>query len=102
MSDVLLFWSCIWLALFVIFSIILYKEKRRKLYFLYFIFGMIFGFYFDYVSVFFGYYTYPELFIGIYGVPLSVTIAEGFSIAITVWMFEILKGVLKNAKIVRS
>ena len=49
---------------------------------------MLFGFCFDVISVSQGYYTYPELFINIFGVPLTMTIAEGFSVAITVKLFE--------------
>lgn len=91
MSDVLFFWSGIWLVLLIVFLVILYKEKNRKLYFLYFLFAMIFGLYFDTISVAFGYYSYSYLFVNIFGVPLSMTIAEGFSIVIVIRLFEIVR-----------
>ena len=99
MSDVLFYWSLIWLILFVAFFVILYTEKRKKLYFLYFIFGMIFGFYFDSISIISGYYSYPELFISVHGVPLSMTIAEGFSVVITIRIFEIVKSALRKVRL---
>ncbi len=97
MSDILLFWSGIWLVLLAAFMVILYKERDRKLYFLYFIFGMVLGFYFDIFSFTFGYYSYAGFFpVKIFGLPLSMTIAEGFAVVITIKIFEILKRILKR------
>jgi len=95
MSDTLLIWSGIFAALAAAYLVILYREKDRKLYSLYFIFGMVFGFYFDAVSVAEGYYAYPELFVNILGVPLAITMAEGFSVAITIRLFEFLRKCVK-------
>ncbi|MBI4176668.1 MAG: hypothetical protein HY518_05660 [Candidatus Aenigmarchaeota archaeon] len=92
MSDALFLWYGIWVGLLIAFLISLYTARSRKLYLLYFAFGALFGFYFDIVSVASGYYSYADLLLGIYGVPLSMTIAEGFSVAIVIRVFEILKG----------
>jgi len=94
MSDTLLIWTGILAVLAAAFMIILYKENNRKLYLLYFFFGAIFGFYFDAVSVAQGYYSYPELFLNLLGVPVTMTIAEGFSVAITIKIFEEAKPLL--------
>ena len=97
MFDPLLLWYTIWLALFTVFLVILYREKNRKLYFLYFVFGMIFGFYFDIVSSKFGYYSYPDFFpLEIFGIPFTMTIAEGFSVVITIKLFNCLFKPIKS------
>jgi hypothetical protein len=81
------------------FSIILYKTKNKKLYILYFIFGIIFGFYFDIVSFTFGYYSYPDFFpFKLFGLPISMVLAEGFSIVITIKIFEIVKRILRKVR----
>lgn len=92
-------WYGIWLILFMTFSIILYKTKNKKLYILYFIFGIIFGFYFDIVSFTFGYYSYPDFFpFKLFGLPISMVLAEGFSIVITIKIFEIVKRILRKVR----
>lgn len=92
MSDIFLFWFGMWLVLLVAFMVILYKERDRKLYFLYFIFGMVLGLYFDILSFTFGHYSYPEFFpLKIFGLPFSMTIAEGFAVVITMRLFKALK-----------
>lgn len=54
---------------------------------------MIFGFYFDIVSFMNGYYSYPDIFyVYLLGVPLTMTIAEGFAVAITIKMVSMLIG----------
>lgn len=81
----------------MVFVIILYESKNRKLFCLYFVCGMCFGFYFDIVSFTFGYYSYPDFFMfKIFGLPLTMIIAEGFSAAITMKVFDIAKGVIEN------
>ena len=51
---------------------------------------MLFGFYFDITSFTFGYYSYPDFFLfKIFGLPITMIIAEGFSITITIKVFEI-------------
>ena len=84
-----LIWYGIWLVLLAGFVFILYKEKRKRLYSAYFLTGMAFGFYFDFVSFTYGYYSYPDFYpVRMFGLPLSMTIAEGFSVAITMKLFE--------------
>ena len=94
MSEVLLAWYGIWAALLATFAAILWREKKRKLYALYFAFGMAFGFYFDSLSVVFGYYSYAEIAPMVAGVPLSMTVAEGFAVAITIKASEALRRIL--------
>lgn len=96
MSDVLIAWSVIFLALLAAYSLVLWKSRDRKLYLLYFIFGAVFGFYFDNISIMQGYYSYPELFINVLGVPATVVLAEGFSVAITIRIFEMAKSIIKK------
>ena len=91
MFDALTVWSGIFIVLLIVFLIIIYKTKNRKLYLLYFLFAAIFGFYFDGLSVFLNYYTYADLFLKIKGIPITMTIAEGFAVVITIKMFEKIK-----------
>jgi hypothetical protein len=86
----------LWYSLFVLllaaYVYIVYKAKNRKRYLLYFVFGSLFGFYFDTVSFNLGFYSYPGIYaITIMGLPLSMTIAEGFAITITVRIAEFFK-----------
>ena len=61
------------------------KDKR---YLFYFIAGAAVGFYLDIVSVSQGYYTYHQYFPSVLGVPLSVTVAEGSSVAVTIFLYK--------------
>jgi len=55
----------------------------------YFIFGMISGLYFDIFSTMYRYYVYSAaMFDNFYGIPITITIAEGFSIAIIIMVLE--------------
>ena len=80
----------IWTAFFILFGVafflILWKERDLK-YILYWVFGALFGFLFDISAVALGYYKYILLF-QILGAPVTITIAEGFCIAITIYIFE--------------
>lgn len=67
-------------------GILLYT--RNKKYIAYFITGALVGFYLDFVSVSQGYYTYHPYFPFYLGVPLTVTVAEGCSIAITIFLYK--------------
>ena len=79
----------------MVFLVILHSSENRKKDLLYFIFGMLFGFYFDITSFTFGYYSYPDFFMfKIFGLPITMTIAEGFSITITMKVFEIAKNII--------
>lgn len=92
-------WYSLFTLLFAVFLYILYKAKNRKKYLLYFIFGSLFGFYFDTVSFNLGFYSYPGLYaIRIMGLPLSMTIAEGFSVSITIRIAEFFKDFLNKWK----
>jgi len=80
----------IWTAFFTIFGIafilILWKERDLR-YPLYWVFGALFGFLFDTSAVALGYYRYLLPF-QILGSPVTIIIAEGFCIAITIYIFE--------------
>lgn len=92
-------WYSLFIPLFAVFLYIFYKAKNRKKYLLYFVFGSLFGFYFDIVSFNLGFYSYPDIYaITIMGLPLSMTIAEGFSIAITIRIAEFFKDFLNNRR----
>lgn len=81
-------WWVVFLALLAWF-LALIVTKRRKIDWLYFLSGMVFGFYFDYLSFTNGYYSYPGFYgLTIAGIPLAMTIAEGFAIVITMDIFE--------------
>ena len=67
-------------------GLLLYSKDKRYLF--YFITGSAVGFYLDFVSVSQGYYTYYQYVLSFLGIPLTVTIAEGCSIAITVFLFR--------------
>jgi hypothetical protein len=81
-------WWIVFLALLAWFSALM-LTKRRRIDWLYFFGGMLFGFYFDYLSFTNGYYSYPSFYgVAIAGIPLAMTIAEGFAIVITMDIFE--------------
>lgn len=87
-----MFESFIWFGSLVVFAVgfflILWKDQRR-FYSVCFAFGAALGFYFDYLNTSWGYYSYAEFYpIMIGGVPLSMTIAEGMAVAITIWLFR--------------
>ena len=66
--------------------------KNKKRYVVYFISGCILGFYFDIVSFVNGYYSYPDFYkFTVLGLPLSMTLAEGFSVAITIYLYDFVK-----------
>jgi len=83
-------WLGIFIALLVVFLLCLWTTNRKRKYMVYFISGMLLGFYFDIVSFTNGYYTYPTIFpLTIIGLPLTMTIAEGFSVTIFMRGFEL-------------
>ena len=94
----------IWITLFFTVMIsylsILYLVENKKKYFLYCAFGIIFGFYFDIVSYSNGYYTYPDFYkITILGLPLTMTLAEGFSVGIAIYLYSIVINYSSNKKL---
>ena len=83
----------------MVFLVILQTAENRKKYLLYFVFGMLFGFYFDITSFTFGYYSYADFFLfKIFGLPITMTVAEGFSITITIKVFEITKNYITKGE----
>ena len=97
MSAVWYMWMGIFSLLLVAFLLSVWSTKKRGKYALYFVTGVVFGLYFDTISFFSGYYSYPDIFpVTFFGLPLSMTIAEGFSVAITIRAFEAVKVFLKN------
>ncbi len=86
--SAMLYWYGMFAILLIAFLLILWKERdRRWLY--YMIAGSILGFFIDIVSFTYGYYTYPDFYLlPILGLPFSMTLAEGFSVAITIWLYE--------------
>ncbi|MFH1294835.1 MAG: hypothetical protein ABIH90_02740 [Candidatus Aenigmatarchaeota archaeon] len=81
-------WFGSFIAIAIGFLLILWKDQRR-FYSFCFVFAAILGFYFDYLNTRWGYYSYAEFYpIMIGGVPLSMTIAEGMAVAITIWLFK--------------
>lgn len=87
-------WYAISLVLLVVYLAIQILTKNKK-YFIYFILGSVFGFYFDYVSFVNGYYSYPNFYyFKLFGLPISMTLSEGFSVAILMYLFE--KFILKQ------
>jgi hypothetical protein len=89
--------AMVWHAFFTLFLIgfifVMWMKKDPRFLF-YFIFGSILGFaLFDLPSIALGYYAYPA---GVYpfpilGVPLTVSLAEGFCVAIVIYIHEFLK-----------
>lgn len=81
-------WYLFFVCIASVYGFILYTERNIK-YFWYFIFGCLFGFMFDILSFNFGYYNYPNFYsITIFGLPFTMTLAEGFSIAVSIYVFE--------------
>jgi len=86
-------------ALFVLgFTFVMWIKMEMR-YLFYFIFGALLGFFvFDLPSVILGYYTYstdPYL-MPLFGVPLTIVLAEGFAVAITIFIYEFLCGLRKK------
>jgi len=99
MTDPLTSWYLIFGAILVSFLTVIFRTKERRRYILYAVSGMALGFYFDIVSFTMGFYTYPEFyFITILGIPFSMTLAEGFSVAITIRIFEMVSEKVKVFK----
>ena len=86
-------------ALFAIGFIFVMWMRRETRYIFYFAFGSILGlFVFDLPSVILGYYKYSTdpLLIPVFGVPLTMAVAEGFAVAITIFIYEFLCGLRKK------
>ena len=97
-------WHGLFVLLLLGYVIIQFAVKSKKRYFLYFISGCVLGFYFDIVSFANGYYSYPDFYrLKILGLPFSMTLAEGFSVAIAIYIFEFVKkhlgGIYRKKKV---
>jgi len=94
MVDTLLIWCMIWAALCIAYVVCAWTSGRKKLYLAYFLVGMAFGFYLDLASFISGYYSYPDFYrIAFLGIPLAMTVAEGFSVGITIRLFGKFMGI---------
>ncbi len=86
--DAIKFWYFLFGLLFFTYLCIQLKTDKKIRYFVYFLAGALLGYYFDVVSVANGYYHYHQYWPTILNVPFTVTLAEGFSAAITIYLFE--------------
>jgi hypothetical protein len=84
-----LFWLLSFLCLFITFVYIIAREKDTR-FFIYFVSGAVVGLFFDTIQVYMGYYHYSDgvYYVFLNGVPVTMTLAEGFCIAITIYLFE--------------
>jgi len=95
-----IYWDILCVVLLVSYIAIQTTVKNKKKYFTYFVAGMVFGFFFDIVSFTNGYYTYPSFYrLTLLGLPISMTIAEGFSVAIAMYIIEFLRKSYKRKSI---
>jgi len=89
-------WYALVAALFLGYLLIQLTAKNRKAYFFYFAAGSALGFYFDIVSFVNGYYSYSGFHsFRLFGIPFLMTLAEGFSVAITIYIVEFIRKSLK-------
>ena len=93
--------AALWYGLFAVlltaYLLIQFTVENKKKYFIYFMAGVILGFYFDIVSFMNGYYSYPDFYkFKILGLPFSMTLAEGFSVAIVIYLYESFKCILSK------
>jgi hypothetical protein len=86
--------------LFLGFLFVMIFSRNRKRVIVYACSGSILGFYFDYVSYTDGYYSYPSFYkITILGLPFTMTIAEGFAIVITIYLYYVARKVVKEKRV---
>jgi len=87
----LLQWYAVFSAVAAAFLALLVMTGRRKEYLLFFVSGAALGFYFDLSSFMNGFYSYPGFYpVTIIGLPLTMTIAEGLSVAVTIRISQML------------
>ena len=90
----------LWYGFFVIiltgYFLILFTVKDKYRYVVYFISGFLLGFYFDFVSVLQNYYTYHYYFPSFLNVPITVTVAEGCSVAITIYLYNFIRNCFQS------
>ncbi len=90
------YWHLIFVLLMISYLFIQLKVKAKRTYFVYFLSGSVLGFYFDFISFSNNYYSYPDFYgLTLFGLPITMTLAEGFSVAITMFIFENINQILK-------
>jgi len=92
----LIYWYLIFAAVSAGFVFCIKEKRSRKRYLAYAVFGSMLGFFADMVSFMNGYYSYPYYPVIILGLPFSMTIAEGFSAAITIKIAAESKKILES------
>jgi len=93
-------WYLLFTVLLITYAAILYLVKNKKRYIIYAIAGSVLGFYFDLVSFTQGYYTYPDFYLfTILGLPFSMTLAEGFSVGIAIYLIKSAMHITRHKKI---
>jgi len=80
----------VWYGTFaVLLALWLLITRQDRKYFFYFLSGALLGFLFDTLAFNSGVYSYPGFFLlKITGLPLSMTLAEGFSVALVIWGYN--------------
>ncbi len=84
------FWALSFAVFLAAFAFILWEERDIRFFF-YFMFGSVIAFFvFEVPSISAGYYAYnvQHFLISFYGVPLTISLAEGFCIAIAIYLYE--------------
>ncbi len=93
-------WYGLFTLLLLCYLFVQFSVKSKKKYLLFFISGCVLGFYSDIVSFANGYYSYPAFYkLAIFGLPFSMTLAEGFSAAITIYLYEFVRKCVENRSI---
>jgi hypothetical protein len=85
-------------VLLLSYLLVLSRAKNRRAYLLYFVSGSLIGFYFDSIAISQGYYSYFPYGFVVLGMPVLITLAEGFAVAITIYLFEWLAGPFAEPK----
>jgi hypothetical protein len=86
------YWYILFAILLLGYIAIQFSVKDKKRYFIYFISAMILGFLYDIISFSQGYYSYPDFYrLTILGLPVTMTLAEGFSVVICFYLIELIR-----------
>lgn len=86
MSFASLWWG-FFAMIALIFAAIILKERDWR-YAFYAVAGSLYGLMLDFFAVSFGYYEYPLYTVRIFNLSPSVIIAEGFSVAFAIYLFN--------------
>ncbi len=99
MSGLWYLWISMFFALMAGFLVCVKTAGNGRRHAIYFISGAVLGFYFDFVSLASGFYAYPSIYpLAILGIPVTMTIAEGFSVSITMRAAEITRSLMTGGK----